>query len=239
MCLPEPPKWKEDAITKFIGDVQHNAYVTFVKYSTEFSRLIEVDSLFREAIGCTNNAKFWFACLFPLKAHSAFLSAVQLIMGTQAQESYMVMRGTIENALYGYYIFKHKELAEVYLKRDENLQTKREMKKRFQNKAIIEELKADEMSLGSAVEILYERVIDFGAHPNEKSLSSALKRTDLKDGVRFDVSYLTDNPKVIELGLKTVTQVGIACVKIIELQFPERFKIVGLSDKIQSISRFF
>jgi hypothetical protein len=86
---------------------------------------------------------------------------------------------------------------------------------------------------------LYERVIAFGAHPNEKSLSLALKRTETEHSIRFDVSYLTDSPTVIKHGLKTVTQIGIACLKIAEIVLPERFKIVGLSDKIQSVSKYF
>ncbi len=110
------------------------------------------------------------------------------------------------------------------------------MRVNFQNKKIIEELKADDKALGGPVEILYERVIDFGAHPNEKSLSTALKKTDLEHSIIFEINYLTSDPLVIAFGLKTVTQVGIACLKIAEKVLPERFKIIGLSDKIQTIA---
>jgi len=139
----------------------------------------------------------------------------------------------------GYFIFKHPELAELYFKRDENLQTKREMRRKFKNQAIINEFKADDKALGDAVETLYERVIDYGAHPNKKSLSSVLKKIDLEDSIRFELSYSTNNPLVIRLGLKTATQVGIACLKIAEKVLPERFTIVGLADKIKQLSRVF
>ncbi len=114
--LPKPPKWEDDSITQFLEFTKEQTYATFVQCPKEFSCLVEVDGLFREAIDCAQNTKHWFPCLFTLKAHSAFLGAVKLIMGTQAQEAYMVMRGSLENALYGYYIFKHPELTEVYLK---------------------------------------------------------------------------------------------------------------------------
>jgi hypothetical protein len=147
MKLPEPPGWGNDKITEFIGWTRDNVYATFVNYSREFAHLIEVDSLFREATACASNTTHWFACLFPIKAHSAFLAAVNLIMSTQAQEAFMVMRGALENSLYGYYIYKHPELAEVYLRRDENEQTNREVRKKFQNKTIIELLKTDDKHL--------------------------------------------------------------------------------------------
>ncbi len=114
--LPPPPKWQEDSVTKFFELTKEQVYATFVQNSKEFSYLIEVDRLFRQAIDCAHNTEHWFPYLFTLKTHSAFLSAVQLVMGTQAQEGYMVLRGALENALYGYYIFKYPELAEVYLR---------------------------------------------------------------------------------------------------------------------------
>lgn len=237
--LPKPPKWQEDSITQFFEAVKEQVYATFVQRSKEFASLVEVDGLFRKAIDCAHNTQHWFPYLFILKAHSAFLSAVQLVMGTQAQEGYMVLRGALENALYGYYIFKHPELAKVYLQRDENDKTKKEMRDKFKNRTIIGLLKGDDKNLGNAVEKLYERVIDFGAHPNEKSLSSSLKKTDTKDAIKFEISYLTADPLVINLGLKTATQVGIACLKIAEKVLPERFKIVGLSERIQTVSKAF
>ena len=53
------------------------------------------------------------------------------------------------------------------------------------------------------------------------------------------MSYLTNNTLVIGLGLKTVTQVGISCLKIAEKVLPERFTIMGLSDKITGLSKAF
>lgn len=236
---PPPPNWGKDKITEFFEMTKENSYATFFKYPKQFSQLVQIDGFFREAIECAQNSKHWFPYLFILKAHSAFLAALELIMGTQAQEAYMVMRGALENALYGYYIFQNPDLAEVYLKRDENEQTKTEMKNKFRNRAIIELLKKDDTKLGSAVEALYERTIDFGAHPNEKSLSASFKKIDLEKAVRFEVSYLTGNPLVIELGMKTAIQIGIACVKLGELILPKRFKIVGLSDKVDELSKGF
>ena len=234
-----PPQWGKDRVTDYINVVRENSFATFVKFNPEFSSLIEIDQLYRLAIDCAQNCRDWFACLFILKSHSAFLVAVQLAVGTQIPESYMVMRGAIENALYGFYIFKHPELAEVWLRRDESKDNKDKVREQFKI-GIIKALVAQfDNKLGEAVNILYERTIDYGAHPNEKSLSSSLQKTDNKDSIRFDVIYLTGRELPIKLSIKTSTQIGIACLKIFQLILPERFRIIGISDRLSKISKGF
>lgn len=75
----EPPlQWGKDRITDYIDIARENGFATFVKCNQEFSNLIEIDQLYRLAVDCTQNIKDWFAFLFILKSHSAFLVAVQL-----------------------------------------------------------------------------------------------------------------------------------------------------------------
>ena len=38
--------------------------------------------------------------------------------------------------------------------------------------------------------LLYERTIDFGAHPNELALSQSLQMSENKDNIEFNVIYL-------------------------------------------------
>lgn len=239
MKLPPPPEWANDKITEFIEVTKENSYATFVKCKKEFSALVEIDDLFREAIKAAHNCKPYFAFLFILKSHSAFLGAVKLALGTQIPESHMVIRGALENALYGFYIFKNPDLAEVWLRRDESKEKKNRVRNLFQIKKILESLDKQDSKLGRAARILYERTIDFGAHPNEKSLSSSLKKTDLQGGVRLDLLYLTDNPLPIKLALKTITQVGIASLRLGEIMLPERFKILSITDRLDRVSKHF
>jgi hypothetical protein len=165
------------------------------------------------------------------------LGAVRLAFATQVPEGYMVMRGILENALYGFYIFKNPKLAKIWLKRDESQATKREVKKKFQIGPILDLLQKVDPELGRVTRILYETSIDFGAHPNEKSLSCSLKKTEEEGAIRFDLMYLTGNPLPIKLCLKSISRIGVACIKIAGLIIPERFKIMGLSDKIINAQR--
>ena len=62
-----------------------------------------------------------------------------------------------------------------------------------------------------------------------------------EDGkMRFtDVMHLTDSELAIKRSMKTLTQIGIACLKVFELMLLERFKIIGISDSLSKISKKF
>jgi hypothetical protein len=235
--IPEPPEWGNDNITKFMDNARGNSFATFVQMKQLFSRLRNIEELFRTAIDNTDYSKNWFDLLFFLKAHSSFLTGVSLAMGTQIPEAFMVLRGILESSLYGFYIHKNQKLADIWLRRDESKQTKKIVRDKFQISGILKFLETSDQKIGRMAWILYERTIDLGAHPNEKSLTTMLKQKKKGNDIQFELSYLTDDPKLITLCLKTSAQIGVLSLKILELIIPERFKIIGLSEKLDVVSK--
>ena len=231
-----PPEWGKDAITKFLEIAKENSYATYVHEHAFFKRLVEIEDIFHEAIECMENSSEWFALLFFIKANSAFLAATRLALATQVPETYMVLRGVLENAVYGWYICKNKELGTVWLERNNTEKYKEEVQKKFVIRRILNSLEKDNTEIGGIVKKLYERCIDYGAHPNEGSLSQNLKMTNTDKMVKFDIQYLTDNAPVIKMSLKTCAQIGVASLEILQFIIPERIKIMGLDKKIQQLS---
>jgi hypothetical protein len=230
-----PPKWGQDKLTEFFNTVENNTYATFANMPKETELAIKIDNLYRKALELANNSGVAFQYLFIPRAHSAYLAGVRLAMGTQVPESYMVARGCLENALYGFFLFKHPEHIELYLNRDNSDETRSAFKKKFRLNEIIQVLIRHHPQVGNAVDMLYERTIDWGAHPNEKALTSnmSMKRGDGK--IRFDGHYLTDNEKPIKLCLKTIMLAGVSGLKIAECMLSERFKITLLSDELEQL----
>jgi len=235
MIEQKPPGWDKDDITSFLEQAQKNSYATFHRLRDLFRRLIDINKIFLKAIDYMGNSKEWFAFLFFLKTHSAFLAAIRLAIATEIPEAYMVLRGTLENSLYGWYLHKNKSLTDVWLKRHDSEASMKEVKKKFHVRAILDLLKKNHNRLGRMANVLYERCIDFGAHPNERSLSASLKITEEQKGIKFDLTYLTDSTVAIKLCLKTCAQIGVLCLKILQSIMPERFAITGLDSELDKV----
>lgn len=232
-----PMEWGNDEITKFIDRANENSLATFANMSQEFNKLIETDRLFHIARDCTNHSKHYFPALFILKSHSAFLASARLAVGTQSVESYITMRGIIESVLYGYYIFKNKKYAKIWLDRDKDDKCQKEVRETFAIGNIFRKLEADDSELAMITKNLYKKTIKYGAHPNEKSLSAVLSIVKEGDNISLNLDYLTSKPDVIKCSLTILARIGIVSLKISEHIFPERFKIIGLSDRINVASR--
>jgi hypothetical protein len=214
-----------------------NGYATFVRCHKGFEHLIEISNIFSSAIEYMKNSKEYFALLFFIQARSRFWAALRLATATQIPEAYALLRVTLENALYGWYTYKNKHLAETWLRRHESEAHMQEVKNKFVIREMLDLLIREDDKLGGIVKKLYDRCIDFGAHPNELALSSSLKITETEADIRFDVSHLTDDGTAIVLCLKTSAQVGAACLNILKLIIPERFEITQLDTKLNTALR--
>lgn len=105
--LQPPPGWGGDSLSEFIELTRRNTFATFVQARPVWERLTTIDSLFRRAIDAMNNSRAWFAGFFLLRSHASYLGAVRLSASTQFAETYMVLRGCLENALYGLFIHEN------------------------------------------------------------------------------------------------------------------------------------
>ncbi len=94
-------------------------------------------------------------------------------------------------------------------------------------------LEAKDFGTGRAARDLYERTIDYGAHPNELALTTALRQTREEDVIRFDLAYLSDDSTpALALCQKTNAQVGVCSLRTFRLVLPERFDLLGLTDEL-------
>lgn len=185
-----------------------------------------------------NNSRAWFAGFFLLRSHASYLGGVRLSGSGQLPEAYMVLRGCLENALYGLFLHNNPELRSVWLRRHEDKTSKRRVKEEFKIGPMLDLVKARDALTGRTARCLYDRTIDHGAHPNERALSSVLRQTENANSVRFDVNYLSDaSTPALALCLKTTAQVGICNLRIFRLVIPERFTILGLDENLASASR--
>lgn len=129
--LPTPPNWGGDEVSNFLEIAHRNGYGSFVHLPAPFAKITAIDALNRRLIDNLNNTRDWFTAFFILRAHSSFLGACRLTVSGQIPESYMVMRGCLENALNGFHIATQPALKEIWLRRHDDESSMRAVKNEF------------------------------------------------------------------------------------------------------------
>jgi len=233
-----PESWGDDSLTAYIEEFRGNQFATFVGKPAEVADLITLDSILKKLLDGALDPKPLIPMTFLLRAHSAFRSAVGAVMAGQLYEAQALLRLCLEHAAYGHYIGGDVDLWERWMRRNENEKNKDAIRKEFSAGKVKRKLQAVDAKTGAAYETLYERLIDFGAHPNEKgfSMSSALRRQPNGD-VHFDALYLHDDGLPLHLALKTTAQVGISVLRIGRIIYPQRFKDLELDTDVDTIMR--
>ena len=126
-----PTGWGDDNFSEFMITAEENGYATFQKAKSYYDKLSAIHDIFKKAVDTMHNSANWFELLFFVKAHSAFLAASRLGLATQVTEASPLIRSIIENSLYGFFLHKHQEHSEPWLKRHEREESKKEVKKIF------------------------------------------------------------------------------------------------------------
>jgi hypothetical protein len=143
----------------------------------------------------------------------------------------------LEYALYAFYFSKHPAEIQTWINRDENDAGKKKARKSLASGTMIYHLEQIDKDIGRIVRLLYELTIDVGAHPNRKTITLAMQRTETEDSVFYHQAQLNTETLQMIFCLKSMVQVGVCQLKIFRLVFPERFDILGISDEVERISR--
>ncbi len=233
--LKIPPKWGEDPLSKFIEDTWHNTYATFANLKPEFTRLTAIQLAYQNIIDNLLNTPDWFAGFFLMRAHSAYLAAARLSLSGQVTEAYMVLRGCLENSLYGLHISNNPDTREVWLCRHDDEGSKKKCKNEFTAGNVFRTLVAKDKKVHKIAKYLYKSTIDYGAHPNEIGMLSMMRKKQDENQINFMVDYLTGDSLPLRLGLKMTARVGVCSLFIFKLVFKERFDILGISKRLDKL----
>jgi hypothetical protein len=238
--LKPPDGWASDPLSAFIETARQNTFATFANLKGSYARLREIDRLFVKATenlhGLRDDADL-LPATFLLRAHSAFRGACRLVLSGQLPEGYMVLRGCLENSLYGLFLHAHPEKGATWLRRSDDEASKRKVKAEFQIGPMLTLLDSKDAVTGKAVRGLYEQTIDFGAHPNELALTSNARAESFGGTKRFELSYLTGDSTALRVCLKTAAQVGVGSLRIFRLIFRERFELLEIASALGAVSQ--
>jgi hypothetical protein len=238
MPLPTPPPyWNTDEISKFIDSARGNEYATYANLKDEIHHQIDIDIAYRKAIESLNHTKEWFAGFFLLRAHSNFLAACRLSWSGQIPESYAILRSCLENSLYGLYLARNPESRETWLRRHDSDAHKKNVRNEFKIGAFLELARVLDPPEGQVATVLYDRTIDYGAHPNERALMQSMVVDEGVEMVEFKMLYLDEDSDQLRLSLKTLSQVGVCALSLFRITYRERFDISGVTAMLDHIKK--
>jgi len=234
--FPKPADWGKDPLSEFLDAAQSNTFATFVNKRGWFSKFVVLDQAFIKVITTISHEEDILFGLLLLRSHASFRSACQLAMGGQCPECFMVLRGCLEAALYALHITEHPELGEIWLNRHTSADAEGRCRGEFAYGQAKRTLEAKSKKYFDILTALYERTIAFGAHPNERSVTGSLKKTQEGNRTEFSLAYLEGDTLQLNHILKTTAQIGACSLHIAQVAYPQRFAILGLDKLLDSVT---
>jgi hypothetical protein len=167
--MVHPPGWDSDTLSTFLEDTYRNCFAGFYNKKDDYRRLAWVDDCF------TRVQKDWIkpgkllAPHFLIRSHSAFRAACEHALSGQASETYPLVRVCLENSGYALLMHENYALTEKWVRRHDSVTALKEARRQFKHNRC-EAIRRKNRKSADVFDNLYQRSVDFGAHPNERSL---------------------------------------------------------------------
>lgn len=233
----EKTKWGKTYLTEFLHSAETNVKITYVKLRGYFEMLENLADIFKtgsDCVGYSDIGSFVVASLFG-RAWGNYFAAVRLSSSGQLPESYVQLRACIENALYAFNIHNDPKLGQVWFNRHKDDKSRKNSIKLFSPKIILDKLEQVYKKLGQETAKDYERCIDYGAHPNERSVSTNLNLS----GGKISLRLLNTNTGIFQACLLMCVMCGLNAFRIFNLIYPDDFKKFNAEQRMQNIQAQF
>jgi len=230
-----PPSWGDNLLTEHIDGAINNIATTTVFNTDEYPLLVLIDSSFQQAVSSLINSPELYEGFLLMRCHAAFRAASLLSMAGQNTETFPVIRSCLENALYALHINKYPGNDDVWMHRHRGDEALKKAKKTFGYTSVYKTFEKIDPETAKVADMLYQRAIDFGAHPNERATTGSM--TIKIDGKTryFTQDYLSGGTQEHQHSLKTSAQVGLCALIIFQIIFPEIFREGHITEAIETM----
>lgn len=235
-----PTGWGKDRLTKYLDDYRGNQYATFANKRSEVIDLITIDAKFCKLLDGATNPRPLIPMYFLLRAHSAYRAATGAIMAGQVYEAQALLRVCLEQGAYGHYIGDDQARWEVWMNRHDSDAATKAVRAEFTHGNISRHIAAANAGLGDIYTTLYDRTIDYGAHPNERGASLSSMMVDMDDGGKqFLTIYLHGDGLLLDYGLRSAAQVGLWVLRVAQDIYPTRMQALGIQHQLADMIKRF
>lgn len=235
-----PPHWGEDRLTEFAQIAATCGWASFVQQQTRpwFDKLRDVDTVYLLAINALNGpTPNFFEGLMLVSAHAAFRAAAQFALEGRTCEAMVLLRSSLEYAMYGVQFHRKPDLVAVWSVRGDGDKERKAVKKAFKPVDMMDGVAALNNAIGGRLKYLYELTIDMGAHPNEFGFYGRLEISDVPgtQDKKFSIKYLDGGGPAQLTTLKNACQVGVCVLECFWLIYRQRFDILQVKQQIDNL----
>jgi hypothetical protein len=180
--------------------------------------------------------------MFLGRAHSAVIGAVRMAASGQLPETFMLLRGALENSFYALHIKCDKSPPDrftTWINRSQGPTESKRCRNEFTIANVMASLRQRSPSLHSVADQLYGRCLDLGGHPNQRGHFAASTFTNVEPGgaAEFKVDLFTPNIRTRRFLLRSCAEVGILVLRVFVEVFTERFKLTSLPQRTEDLHR--
>lgn len=234
-----PVDWGTNPLTTFLAALEDQVLATFVNARPLVQVLIDFDAAFvMRATGMFEKTKLGDAAapLLAVRALSLQRAAVRLIMSGQLYESKVVLRALVESAMYAWAVHTDDNTRNIWERRDESDADKKAARNRFAWRDLKTRLCGTSPEVGSEISELYDRLIDFGAHPNIGGIVDASWIEEVpRGGKRIMTAFMSGDAEALERGLRELIRVTKSAFEVLVLTFPQQAAALDLVEPIRAI----
>jgi hypothetical protein len=184
-----------------------------------------------------NQSPDFFAGFFLVRTRSTLLAACRHALSGQVGEAYVVLRVCLENALYGLYISGDHQRQQTWLRRHDDETSMNKVKREFTVANVMAHLEAIDKRSAEIAQKLYDTSIDYGGHPNERSITSQVTITSDDNSHNFSASLFSTGDLRHALCLKSTARFGVCCLDIFGHVFRTRYQLLSVDSSLDELRR--
>lgn len=220
------------------------------KVQTKAAALLgKINKYFMRLCGTNTQSLVHGARVFPrtlaINAHAQWLCATRTAFSGQSPPVFAILRQSLESAVYAFMMSNDHSLESVWINRTKSEKSKRRCRDSFSFRNGVRALNKAEEGIGDYVLHHYDWLIEFGAHPNLRSVINHVDFAQREDAVELTVTYV-HHPQSLEVkrSLVACMECGIAIVIVAAMALPDdpvskdiESNMDALNEQVQSFSK--
>jgi hypothetical protein len=207
-------------------------------YPDWYAIISRIDACFVRA--GSGDSESLMAAIFRNRCQYAFKAAAAMALAGQAADVFPVLRSVLEYAGCCLLISETPALEKVFILRHAGDAEKAEQRRAFQSKTVKEAVcRHCTAALTTLYDDLYQRTIDFGAHPNPHAIFTTTLVEESGDGKTATTTTfaITKEPEIVLNALTSTAQIGLTALHVLDCVFKARFEQLGIHHEMDALAK--
>ena len=232
--IETPSEWGADPLSRFLNAAHANALGAFADDRERYDALVEVDAVYRQLIANLGEISEPLAGALLMRAHGLFLGAVSLALSGLVAEAYVLLNRSLKAALQGVFVAGNPPRQELWMNRNNDDDARDLMRAEFKTENMLRHFREIDAATATICEKLLRRTMDHSDHPN--TYADPFRRPAEADA-EFDFAreYFVFGGEVQRFCLRSAAQVSICCLSMFFYVFPDRYRALGLGDRLTKL----